>query len=148
MPMWGPGASMQMIDADYWEDTTANRLRMVQGLPAMVFTAPILQAFDTCACSVWTGLEMIAEERTSCTDMGTPEAVAAGTGSLKELRRRCANCNMRSAEVEGGTKACSLCKVKRYCSKECQLLHWKEGGHKGRCPQLKARREALERQRR
>ena len=30
------------------------------------------------------------------------------------------------------------CKVVRYCSRECQLKHWKEGGHKKACPQLAA----------
>lgn len=34
---------------------------------------------------------------------------------------------------EGGLKKCSACKVARYCSKECQYLDWKEGGHKWCC---------------
>ncbi|PRW44345.1 ubiquitin carboxyl-terminal hydrolase 17-like isoform X1 [Chlorella sorokiniana] len=25
---------------------------------------------------------------------------------------------------------CANCKSKRYCSRECQVRHWKEGGHK------------------
>ena len=30
-------------------------------------------------------------------------------------------------------KKCGACRVARYCSKECQAKHWKEGGHKRTC---------------
>lgn len=32
-----------------------------------------------------------------------------------------------------GIHKCSLCWVNRYCSKECQSLHWSKGGHKITC---------------
>jgi TPR repeat protein len=36
---------------------------------------------------------------------------------------------------DGGFKACSRCKLVHYCSKECQVAHWKRevGGHKQFC---------------
>ena len=33
-------------------------------------------------------------------------------------------------------KKCGACRVARYCSKECQARHWKEGGHKRTCKAL------------
>ena len=31
---------------------------------------------------------------------------------------------------------CGGCRVRWYCSKECQVLHWKRGGHKQECQAL------------
>ena len=31
---------------------------------------------------------------------------------------------------------CGECRVRWYCSKECQVLHWKRGGHKQECQAL------------
>jgi TPR repeat protein len=36
---------------------------------------------------------------------------------------------------EGG-KHCTLCKSRHYCSKKCQVVDWKEGGHKEACKQM------------
>jgi len=41
----------------------------------------------------------------------------------------CANCRKCAADL----KCCSCCKAVFYCTKECQLHHWKEGGHKKEC---------------
>lgn len=35
-------------------------------------------------------------------------------------------------------QVCGGCRCVRYCSKECQEEHWKEGGHKGVCKEGKA----------
>jgi hypothetical protein len=35
-------------------------------------------------------------------------------------------------------KHCAKCKSRHYCSKACQLVDWKEGGHKEQCRQLAA----------
>ncbi|GAQ81064.1 hypothetical protein KFL_000690420 [Klebsormidium nitens] len=40
----------------------------------------------------------------------------------------CANCGKPDAQSR-----CGRCRVLRYCSKECQTLHWKEGRHKLAC---------------
>ena len=49
----------------------------------------------------------------------------------------CANCGAPDDPIPGGAKlkSCSVCKVVRYCRRECQVEHWKEhkpdqgGGH-------------------
>jgi hypothetical protein len=41
-------------------------------------------------------------------------------------------------------KSCSGCKQRRYCSAECQKVHWK--GHKQRCKAMQAQRAAQEKQ--
>jgi hypothetical protein len=46
-------------------------------------------------------------------------------------KHRCANCNMMSEEKEE-FKACARCKAFHYCSKKCQVEHWK-AGHKVDC---------------
>ncbi len=38
--------------------------------------------------------------------------------------------------------ACSQCHTTHYCNRECQMKHWKEGGHKRECKRLKAAAEA------
>jgi len=38
-----------------------------------------------------------------------------------------------------GVKHCTKCKSRHYCSKACQLVDWKEGGHKEQCKQLAAK---------
>jgi hypothetical protein len=37
---------------------------------------------------------------------------------------------------------CTRCRTVRYCNRECQMTHWKEGGHKRECRRLKAAAEA------
>lgn len=44
---------------------------------------------------------------------------------------KCASCESVCA-----TKWCPACKVTRYCSVECQRVHWKSGGHKKGCKEL------------
>ena len=40
----------------------------------------------------------------------------------------CASCGAESAPLK-----CSRCKVAMYCSKACQVEHWKRGGHRDLC---------------
>ncbi|PRW56651.1 expressed protein isoform A [Chlorella sorokiniana] len=47
----------------------------------------------------------------------------------------CAMC--RSASQ---LKKCSKCRAVAYCSRECQVRHWREGGHKAECSRLAAER--------
>ena len=49
-------------------------------------------------------------------------------------------CESRYAKMR-----CGGCRVRWYCSKECQVLHWKRGGHKQECQALlqSAAEEAL-----
>ena len=50
------------------------------------------------------------------------------------LRQRCWN---PQCTLKCDMKACSKCKVARYCTKDCQLTHWK-AEHKRHCSDLKA----------
>ena len=45
-----------------------------------------------------------------------------------EVVNLCALCESRNAKMR-----CGGCRVRWYCSKECQVLHWKRGGHKQEC---------------
>ncbi|PNH09262.1 hypothetical protein TSOC_004123 [Tetrabaena socialis] len=40
-------------------------------------------------------------------------------------------------------RKCSGCKAVRYCSNGCQAQHWRDGGHKEACPQLRATMQAV-----
>jgi len=44
---------------------------------------------------------------------------------------------------EPGGKHCTKCKSRFYCSKKCQVIDWKEGGHKARCGQLVALQDGV-----
>ena len=45
----------------------------------------------------------------------------------------CANCGTPGDSIPGGAKlkSCSVCKVVKYCRRECQVEHWRE--HKPDC---------------
>ena len=49
----------------------------------------------------------------------------------KNTTNSCALCESTYAN-----KRCGGCRVRWYCSKECQTLHWKKGGHKRECQAL------------
>ena len=57
------------------------------------------------------------------------------TEKLKKNRKEptnvCALCESRHAK-----QRCGGCRERWYCSKECQTLHWKRGGHKQECREL------------
>jgi hypothetical protein len=53
--------------------------------------------------------------------------VTTETTQVKEVFV-CAACGKEKA-----TNVCSRCKETRYCSRECQTAHWKDGGHKAVC---------------
>ena len=48
---------------------------------------------------------------------------------IQEIRSdnygHCAACNKRGARIK--FSRCARCKVNHYCSKECQIIHWKRG---------------------
>ncbi len=50
----------------------------------------------------------------------------------------CSNCQV--AEQKEQFKICSGCKKTRYCSRECQVNHWKNGGHKADCKATKEKK--------
>ena len=66
---------------------------------------------------------------------GKKPEIKNGDGNKKkngnEVARFCDLCESRNAN-----KRCGGCRVRWYCSKECQVLHWKRGGHKRECQAL------------
>ncbi|KAL7541934.1 hypothetical protein ACHAXR_011369 [Thalassiosira sp. AJA248-18] len=46
----------------------------------------------------------------------------------------CAACDTVISDAK--PKSCARCKVTYYCNRECQVLHWKSGGHKEACRKL------------
>ena len=54
----------------------------------------------------------------------------------KKCLRWCAAC--LQAFPERNLDACGNCKEVGYCSKACQVVHWRDGGHKEECAKLKA----------
>ena len=57
----------------------------------------------------------------------TRDAMRYGTAQLFSVDQKCGACGQ-----EGATSKCGTCKKARYCGKECQRKHWKEG-HKLVC---------------
>lgn len=47
----------------------------------------------------------------------------------------CSNSKCLKPQSDVKFKKCSRCKVTLYCSKECQVVHWKQGGHHKQCQQ-------------
>ena len=46
---------------------------------------------------------------------------------------QCAQC---AAPLAHNAPRCRICKT-RYCGRDCQKLHWKQGGHKAICQEIK-----------
>eukprot|EP00877_Chromochloris_zofingiensis_P002270 jgi/Chrzof1/12043/Cz06g19070.t1 len=70
-----------------------------------------------------------------------------GTGKsaaevVADKKRCCWHCGMRQEGPEPLSK-CSVCRVARYCSRECQVAHWK--AHKKECPDLTKQKAASKR---
>ena len=51
-----------------------------------------------------------------------------------EKHEGCDNCGKFQKAVGNTMKRCGGCRAFQFCSKQCQLQHWKEGGHKSACP--------------
>mmetsp|Transcript_338 Transcript_338/g.656 ORF Transcript_338/g.656 Transcript_338/m.656 type:complete len:161 (+) Transcript_338:37-519(+) len=63
--------------------------------------------------------------------MSTAASDKKTKGNSASAAHDCAHCG-----AEEGPKKhlhCSRCKITFYCSKDCQTIHWKKGGHKKFC---------------
>ena len=60
--------------------------------------------------------------------------------ALQEMKSTCFSCGKRSAKGQLNMKKCIGCKCAIYCSKGCQLAHWKKNGghHKTMCKKIQA----------
>ena len=50
---------------------------------------------------------------------------------------QCANCGADKCSNGAPLVHCSKCRVTLYCGRDCQKVHWKNGGHKSACAQKK-----------
>ena len=78
---------------------------------------------------------------------GGLSAEASSISGRAASERVCSMCGGPPSASHGGLaklKACGRCRSTRYCSQECQRMHWGEGGHKAACPQLREERERRE----
>lgn len=57
---------------------------------------------------------------------------------------KCSNpsCTATENEETGRFQVCIVCKHVKYCSKDCQTVHWR-AGHKKECPKMKEQKEAM-----
>ncbi|KAK7054896.1 hypothetical protein VNI00_003359 [Paramarasmius palmivorus] len=61
---------------------------------------------------------------------------------MKHKRLFCDNVKCQKADDKNNFQKCSGCGTTLYCSKECQTIAWKEGGHKQMCKlKIQERRE-------
>mmetsp|Transcript_4845 Transcript_4845/g.5900 ORF Transcript_4845/g.5900 Transcript_4845/m.5900 type:complete len:370 (-) Transcript_4845:133-1242(-) len=59
---------------------------------------------------------------------------AIGCHTKSQLRRLCAYCGIEE-DPANPHKKCSRCKKQHYCSRDCQVAHWK-GGHSKECASM------------
>ncbi|ESK96974.1 hypothetical protein Moror_6552 [Moniliophthora roreri MCA 2997] len=52
---------------------------------------------------------------------------------MKHKLSSCDNAKCQKADKKNSFQKCSGCNTSLYCSKECQIIAWKEGGHKVMC---------------
>ncbi len=61
-----------------------------------------------------------------------------------DLSNKCSNTKCSQEETdENKFNVCSNCRHTKYCSKDCQIHHWKEGGHKEECKILQQEKDKL-----
>jgi hypothetical protein len=86
--------------------------------------------YNACQAGVISILETEAQAMESAAEHGTDPNGRNGY--------KCDTCNISESDADKGKfNRCANCKRVRYCSRECQLKHWKHGGHKTQCKILK-----------
>ncbi|KAF7427888.1 hypothetical protein PC9H_007105 [Pleurotus ostreatus] len=80
---------------------------------------------QTPAKDVWHNFKRVAFERRAL--------VANLTDTKHKAITSCDNSKCQKADFRSNFRKCSSCYTSLYCSKECQTIAWKEGGHKITC---------------
>ncbi|PNH08888.1 hypothetical protein TSOC_004543 [Tetrabaena socialis] len=79
-------------------------------------------------------------------EVGTLAAVLVPPAEARSLLRTCAyrGCTRLAgdSEAEAQLQACGRCGAAWYCCRECQLAHWRDGGHREVCARGAAARSA------
>ncbi|PRW56765.1 HIT MYND zinc finger [Chlorella sorokiniana] len=96
-----------------WAPNTSMRDLVVQREPVEIFMQHVL--------------------RSNFTSAPSPEDIP----DRQALLPRCDGCHRQALHV----RKCAQCRSVSYCSQECQVRHWKEGGHKEACRTLAAQRQ-------
>ncbi|KAJ8454929.1 hypothetical protein ONZ45_g19115 [Pleurotus djamor] len=110
-------------------------IQVVDGAMQKVEATPAAHwVLDTPAKEVWLRFKNLASER-----MTVVNRITAIKGN--EIKT-CDNVNCQKIDLKNNFRKCGSCSTSLYCSKECQSIAWKEGGHKTTC-QLKVQ-ERLE----
>lgn len=65
--------------------------------------------------------------------------------SLYQEMKRCWGCDRFFNEEIERSLICASCKCATYCSRECQVKHWKEGRHKDHCKEIRQEWSSFER---
>lgn len=76
------------------------------------------------ASGVWTKFHKLALERLFITMQAT---------AVKGKAMTCDNVKCQKIDEKNNFRRCGACSTTLYCSKECQTVSWKEGGHKTMC---------------
>ena len=73
------------------------------------------------------------------TDTKMDDAASPSSSSSLKKPRVCAGCGFSRLEDSTAPRLrrCSGCRSVTYCNADCQLKHWKTGGHKEVCGQMK-----------
>ncbi|KAF8215211.1 hypothetical protein K438DRAFT_1561466 [Mycena galopus ATCC 62051] len=82
---------------------------------------------------IWIDLQKLAEER---------HYVVIQAVAVKGKAATCDNVQCHKVDARNTFRKCGACSTTLYCSKECQTMAWKEGGHKAMCKMKQ--RERLE----
>ncbi|KAJ7120472.1 hypothetical protein C8R43DRAFT_1151718 [Mycena crocata] len=82
---------------------------------------------------VWLDFQHLAEERCM---------VVLQAAAVKGKSATCDNVQCHRIDAKNTFRKCGACSTTLYCSKECQIIAWKEGGHKEMCKMKQ--RERLE----
>ncbi|KAF4599144.1 hypothetical protein EYR40_006234 [Pleurotus pulmonarius] len=94
-------------------------MRKVESNPASKWVS------QTPAKDVWHNFKRVALERRAL--------VANLTDTKHKAITSCDNSKCQKADFRSNFRKCSSCYTSLYCSKECQTIAWKEGGHKTTC---------------
>ncbi|KAJ7769082.1 hypothetical protein DFH07DRAFT_806830 [Mycena maculata] len=73
---------------------------------------------------VWADFRRLAEER---------HMVVLHAAAMKGKAMACDNVQCHKIDAKNTFRKCSGCSTTLYCSKECQTIAWKEGGHRSMC---------------
>ncbi|KAK7022297.1 hypothetical protein R3P38DRAFT_2628704 [Favolaschia claudopus] len=135
----------QMDEDDYDMIT----LSLKETLPTYLVYRSVIQAVDqgmqrlqpehfkkigkSKAKDLWNNFRSLAEERLF---------VVLHAAAVKGKAATCDNVQCQKIDAKNTFRKCSGCSTTLYCSKECQTVAWKEGGHKQMCKMKQ--RERLE----